>query len=159
MYNSRKQQSCNDSDPARSCSNGLYPSIYFPSECSTHLELPANLHALLKPVGNSTLPGTSALSEGNGATEWTSSCAVAHAHDANIGSSGNGSITGHTSGHLNLHLEVGVGSEREALDTKAGHVLSDSGGLHSRLLGATRCAVDIGSEGTSTVLVDLLMIS
>lgn len=123
--------------------------------CVEHLVLPVQLHALLEAVGNSALPASSALSEGNRATKGTSSGAVADAHDTDVGSASNGSIASHASGHLNLHLEVGVGRERETLDTKARNVLSDGGGLHSRLVGSTRCAVNIRSERTSAVLVDL----
>jgi hypothetical protein len=120
-----------------------------------HLVLPVQLHALLEPVGNGALAGSSALSEGNRATKGTSSSAVADAHDADIGSASNCGVASHTGGHLDLHLKVGVGGKREPLDTETGNVLDDLSRLHGSLVGSTRCAIDISSEGTSTILVDL----
>ena len=123
-----------------------------------HLVLPAQLHALLEPVSNGALAGSSALGESNSATKGTSCGTVADAHDTDVGSSSNSGVASHASRHLDLHLEVGVGGERQTLDTEAGNVLGDGGRLHGVLVGSTRCAVDISSERTSTILVDLLLV-
>lgn len=119
------------------------------------LELPVQFHALLEPVGNSTLPGSSRLSEGDRATEWTSTGTVADAHDADVGSTSDGSIASHASGHLDLHLEVGGSRKRKTLDAKSGNVLSDGCGLHGRLLSSAGCSIHIGLEGAGSILVDL----
>jgi hypothetical protein len=134
-----------------------YPFRSFPSHIHMvqimHLVLPVQFHALLQLVSNGTLPGGSALGESDRATERTSSSAVTDAHDANVGGSG---IASHTGGHLNLHVEVGVGGKRETLNSEAWDVLNDLGGLHGSLASSAGCAVDIGSEGTSTILVNLV---
>jgi hypothetical protein len=115
----------------------------------------AQLHALLKAVRKRALASSSALGERHGATKWTRSRTVAYAHDTDIRGTGDSCVASHASGHLDLHLKLGVGCEGDALNAETGNVLDDSGFLHSGLVGSARCAVDIGCEGTSAVLVDL----
>jgi hypothetical protein len=119
----------------------------------------ANLHALLELVGDGTLPRSCALSKGDRSTERPSCSAIAYAHDANIRGAGNRSVASHTSGHLDLHLELGVGCQRDTLHTEAGNVLCDCRRLHSSLIGSARCSVDIGLERTSAILIDLRLVS
>lgn len=115
----------------------------------------ADFHPLLEPIGNSPLPCRRGLGEGNGATEGAGGSAIAYTCDADIVDTGDGSIASHTSGHLDLHVELGAGGKRDALDTEAGHVLGHLSGLEGGLLGTTRGTVDISGEGAGAVLVDL----
>lgn len=115
----------------------------------------ANFHALLEPVGNSPLACSCGLGEGNGATEGASSSAISYTGNADIVDTGDSGVAGHASGHLDLHVEFGAGGERKALNTEAGNVLGNCSRLERRLLRATGGAIDIGSEGTSAILVDL----
>lgn len=115
----------------------------------------ANFHTLLEPVGKSTLLGRGTLGEGNRTTKGTSSCAVADTHDADIVDASNSCIASHTGRHLNLHLELGVGRQRDALDTQTRDVLSDSGRLHGSFISATRRAINVCCKRTRTILVDL----
>lgn len=120
-----------------------------------NLVFASDFHALLHPVDNSPLPGSSTLSEGNRSTEGTSGSAISDSHDTDIGGVGYRSITGHTSRHLDLHFKLGARGKRDTLDTKTGNVLSDCCGLHGSLIGSTRRTVNIGSERARTVLVNL----
>lgn|SRR5687768_9099489 len=115
----------------------------------------AERHALLEAVGNGALAGGVGLSESGRATEWAGSCTVADADDADVVSAADGGIAGHTRRHLDGQGEIGVGSQRETLDTKTGHVLGDLSGLEGVGVSASGSAVNLGSEGTSTILVDL----
>ena len=71
-----------------------------------------------------------------------------------VGAAG-GALAGHALGHLDLQGEVGVGGEREALDTQAGNVLDDLGVLEGLGVCAARGAVDGSCKRTSAVLVNL----
>jgi hypothetical protein len=115
----------------------------------------ANLHALLEPVGNGPLACRRRLGESNGATEGTGSSTVPDTSDADIAGTTNSGVAGHTGGHLNLHVELGAGGERDTLDTETGDVLGDGGGLESRLGGSAGGTIDISGERTRTILVDL----
>lgn len=109
-----------------------------------NLELARNLHALLQLVSDGPLPGSSALGERNAATERTSCGTIAYPHDADVGSAGNGGIASHARRHLNRHVELSAGGERDALNTKAGNIFGDSGRLHGGFVGLE--GVSAGNE-------------
>lgn len=148
-----------DPDPVRSSAAIILRPSLTSRHHLRHLELARKLHTLLELVGNGSLPGSSALSESNRATEGTSSSAIANAHDADIGSTGNRSIASHTRGHLDLHVELSVGSKRDTLNTEAGNVLGNCSRLHGSLNSSTGCAINIGGERSGAILVDLVFVS
>lgn len=117
--------------------------------------LAVDFHALLESVSDGALSGSVGLREGSRATKGTGSSAVADADDAHVVGTADASIASHALGHLDLEGKLGVGGQREALDTETGDVLGDFGVLESTRISAARGAVDSGSERTSSVLVDL----
>lgn len=113
------------------------------------------LHALLEAVGNGALAASGGLGEGSRATEGAGTSTVADTDDADVGGHADLAVAGHTSGHLDLDGEVGVGGEGQTLDAEARDVSGDLSALESLLLGAAGGAVDIGGHGTGAILVDL----
>lgn len=126
---------------------------------------PDNLLAGLETAGESllghvvldgTLLGSSALSEGNGTTEGASQGGVLETGNADVLSSTDRSLAGHTGGHLDSDREVHDGGGRKTTDSDTGNVGGDIGALESGGVSATGGSIDVGGERTSTVLVDLV---
>lgn len=117
--------------------------------------LAIDLHALSETVSDSTLAALLALSEGSTATEGTSKSLVTHTNNADVLNTGKLTIAGHAFGHLDLHGVVGVGRDGKTRDTRSRDVVDDLGSLEGLVIGATGGAVNGGSHGTSTILVDL----
>lgn len=112
--------------------------------------------ALGQVVLDGTLAGGGRLREGNGAAKGAGDGGVAETSDADVVGASNRSRAGSSSGHLNGHGEVhGLGS-REAGNAEAWNVGGDLGLLESRDVLATRSGVDVGGQGASAVLVDLV---
>lgn len=97
----------------------------------------ANLHALLETVGNSPLASRRGLRESHRATERSSTSAVTDTSNADVVNTGDSSIASHAGGHLDLHVELGAGSEGDSLHAETGDVLGDSGTLEGGFAGAT----------------------
>ena len=72
--------------------------------------------ALAEVVLDSPLPGGGALGESCGATKGTGKRLVLHADNADVGGATGCALASHTSRHLDLHLELCVCRERNALD-------------------------------------------
>jgi hypothetical protein len=72
----------------------------------------ADLHPLLELVSDGPLPCRLSLCESNGSTKGTSSSTVPHTGNTDVVDTSDGSFTRHTSGHLDLHVELGAGGER-----------------------------------------------
>jgi hypothetical protein len=64
-------------------------------------------------------------------------------------------LAGHAGRHLDLHVELCAGGERDTLDAEAGDILGDFGALEGGLGGPARGTIDISGEGACAVLVDL----
>lgn len=103
----------------------------------------ANLHALLETEGKGALPSGLRLSESGRATEGSGSGAVSNTHNANILGTAYIALTSHTLGHLDLHGEFGIGSQRETAKAEAWDILGNLGGLESTGVGASRGGIDV----------------
>jgi len=112
--------------------------------------------ALAEVVLDRALLSGSALGEGSGATERTGKGSVLHADDADVGGATGGTGAGHASGHLDLDGEVLDGGGGETSNTDTGDVLHDGCVLEGGGVGASGGGVDLGGQGTGTVLVDLV---
>jgi hypothetical protein len=120
-----------------------------------HLVDVANLHALLEAVRNGPLAGRRRLCESDRATKGTRGRTVADTSDAHVADARNRSVAGHAGRHLDLHVELCAGGERDTLDAEAGDILGDFGALEGGLGGPARGTIDISGEGACAVLVDL----
>lgn len=112
--------------------------------------------ALGQVVLDGALLGGSALGEGNGATEGSCQCGVLETSDAHVAGTANLALAGHASGHLDGNGEVGGGGSRETANANAGNVLGDLSVLEGTGVSAAGGGIDLGSQGASAILVDLV---
>lgn len=130
-------------------------SMLIPVSRGKHLVAARDLHALLKAVGNGSLAAGGGLGESSRATEGAGTGTVTDTDDADVVSSANGGVAGLARGHLDSERELGVGGQRQTLDTKARNVLGDVGLLEGSVVSATGGTVNLSSQWTSAILVDL----
>ena len=107
-------------------------------------------------VLDSSLLSSGTLRECNTASKRTGKRTILQSRDAHIAGSAYCTRTGSSSGHLDLDGEVSSGDGRETANTNSWNVLCDLRVLEGTGVGATGCAVDLGGEGTGTVLIDLV---
>lgn len=112
--------------------------------------------ALSQVVLDGTLLGSGALGKGSRATEGTGQSRVLQTDNADVAGTADGALAGHASRHLDVDGEVGGLGSRQTANANTGHVLGDLGVLEGAGVGTTGSGVNLGSQGTGTVLVDLV---
>lgn len=107
-------------------------------------------------VLDGSLLGTRGLGEGSGAAERTGESGVLHADNADVAGATDGAGAGHTLRHLDSDGEVHDLRSRQTTNSDAGNVLGDLRILEGSGVLTTGGGVNLGGEGTGTVLVDLV---